>query len=139
MSALAMILTTAMVVPWDVPGKVSGEMVQEPLNLNGKWEGSLHTKLPDNTDSTMPVTYQDGKLTIVNEAEVAKVLFIDEGKGKCRCRIEEEDSEALLGIYKWQRDQLLLCFNVNGKGRPTNFMVERTKSLLILHRVKPRK
>src|SRR5262245_34117632 len=105
MSALMLILTAAMVVPGDGPEKVSGEVSEKEqgLDLKGKWEGSLHTILPDHSYFTGPATYQDGKLTAVDlwGPEAQKVVFIDEGNGKCRGRIVEEDQD-VLGIYKWQ-------------------------------------
>jgi hypothetical protein len=143
MSALAMILTAAMMIPGDGPEKTSGKVSEKErgLDLKGKWEGSLGIKLPDGSPSTVPVTYQDGKLTAgdLEEAEAVKmkVLFIDEGHGKCWCRYAATGKDAL-GIYKWQRDQLFICIS-EGKGRPTNFMVEETSTLLTLHRIKPRK
>lgn len=139
MSALAMILTAAMVVPGDGPGKASGEVSEKGrgLDLKGKWEGSLRIKLPDGTDSIVSATYHDGKLAALDlfGEEALKLVFIDQGKGRCRCRTFGDDQEAL-GIYKWQRDQLFICLRADGKGRPTNFTVEGTNLLLILHRVK---
>jgi hypothetical protein len=142
MSVLAMILTAAMVVPGDGPEKVSGEVSEkgQGLDLKGKCKGSFRTKLHDTSFSTVPATYQDGKLAVMYPGgpEMANVVFIDEGNGKCRCHMVEENLDAL-GIYKWKRGQLCICFNADCKNRPTSFTVDRVHSLLILHRVTPSK
>ncbi len=140
MLALAMILTAAMMVPGNGPEKASGDVTgKKPgLDLKGKWEGDLSIQQPDGSPLTVPVTYQDGKLASGDsgEAVVMKLVFIDEGEGKCRCRNVGADQQTL-GIYKWKREQLFICFNEDGKGRPTNFTAKGANCLLTLHRVKP--
>lgn len=54
MSALAMILTAAIVVPGDVPEKVLGE-IEQRLDLSGEWEGTWEShqrgRVPNQDDS----------------------------------------------------------------------------------------
>jgi hypothetical protein len=137
MSALAMILTAAMVAPGNGPEMESGKIAQneQGFDLRGIWEGSLRMRRADGTYYTVPGSYQDGKLTIVelDGPEVVKVVFIDEGKGKFRYRAVKEGEEGL-GIYKWNQEQLVLC--LGEKKRPSSFRDE-DGFILILHRVKP--
>jgi hypothetical protein len=58
MSTLAMILTAAMAVPGDGSEKVSGELVEEKLDLRGQWRGTLYSR----PGVIMSVTIEKGYL-----------------------------------------------------------------------------
>ncbi len=134
MSVLAMILTAAMMVPGDGPEKVSGEMVQERLDLRGEWEAIL---------------FHGGKI-VSGQARILRGLLVtwegkggrgsffwsdvpvDEGKGKFRIG----DS---LGIYQYDGNRLRICFDDGAGDRPTSFLPGKNRVYLILHRVKSSK
>ncbi len=134
MSALAMILTAAMVVPGDGPEKVSGEMVQERLDLRGEWEAIL---------------FHGGK-KVSGQARILRGLLVtwegkggrgsffwsdvpvDEGKGNFRIG-------GSLGIYQYDGNRLRICFDDGAGDRPTSFLPGKNRVYLILHRVKSSK
>lgn len=133
MSALAMILTAAMVVPGDGPEKVSGEMARErkTLNLKGQWKAVLYGHGP---------VFQ-GEATVVDRefrVRAGKFVFIfgeavDEGDGNLRMC-------GRLGIYKQDGDQLRICLShPNGFPRPTSFKAENRQCLIELTRIRPAK
>jgi hypothetical protein len=130
MSALAMILTAAMVVPGDVPEKVSGEM-EQGLDLSGEWEGTI-TYGGEAKDVVML------DFTLI-EFEWSRVYLSnwkvqDEGQGRFRLI---EVFRPYIGIYEWRSDCLALCYAKADIGRPTSFQASDGQILLILHRVKP--
>jgi hypothetical protein len=132
MSALAMILAAGMAVG-NGPEKVSGEM-EERLNLSGEWEGELYHAC----GTSFTVSYQGGTLIATNgeQVETMHVQFIDEGNGKLRGT--EKGKGDALGIYKWERQSLILCIGLSGRPRPSSFQQDDEHSLLILRRVKAR-
>lgn len=144
MSAMAMILTAAMMVPRNGPEMESGEMVQEsqPLDLSGEWEGVWWF----HTDGQLQVHSRDSRLVGVRKpgannwvgSAIDTCDFIDEGHGRLRGTWDLTNSE-IRGIYRQDRDRLILCFSQTPRLRPTSFQVGGTQHLLILHRVKPRK
>ncbi len=133
MTALAMILAVGMVVG-DGLGKVSGE-IEERLDFSGEWEG----KLLHACGTSFTVSYQGGTLIATDgvRVETMHVQFIDERNGKLRgIELGKRDG---LGIYKWEKRSLILCFGLSGKPRPSSFQQDDEHSLLILRRVKPAK
>ena len=128
MFALAMVLTAAMISAGE---ENASEKAGRGLALQGKWEGSLRI----NPDFTVPASYQDGRLTAIRfgKPESVTVEFIDQGEGKCRCRISGGGDA--LGIYRWQGQQLILCIG-RQQQRPSSIRVE-DGFLLTLQRVKP--
>ncbi len=108
MSALAMILTAAMAVPGDGPKKVSGEMVQQRLDLSGEWR-----------------SYFKGVLDLSKgEINLERLSIIDEGAGRLRLKLRSVDNIGFYtcyGIYEQNGDRLKICFAFDGKSRPTRF------------------
>lgn len=145
MSALAMILTAAMVVPGDGPTMESGEVVQLPQPLNLRecwWEGFYQSPkgrwLPAASnvlcgpDFVIEATLPNGSHCAVLHLDKS---LIDEGNGKLSIAKEV----AYLGIYKQEDDRVIISLRPAEKGYPTKFGAGDGQSLLILHRVKPRK
>jgi hypothetical protein len=132
MLTLAMILTTAMAVPGDVPEKVSGE-VEERLDLSGEWEGTLRNY--DGVRSRF--RWSKGEMVVrhaqMKDALVVRASFTDEGR--CRVRLRMDD-DIYLGIYRQEGDRITTCFS--DKQYPERFCLSKTQFLIILHRVKPR-
>lgn len=119
MSALAMILTATIVVPGDVPEKVSGEMVQG-LDLSGRWKVIL--RLDGN----------EGPI----RTDLTKWGTVDEGAGRVHFT---SAGLTAYGIYEQRGDCVLICVAKHRKPRPIRFEDGADQYLLILHRVKPRK
>lgn len=132
MSALAMILTAAMVVPGDGLEKVSGEMVQG-LDLSGKWEGVW---MENPNGETAPFGYKDGSIYFSARTHFPAKI-VDDGKGRLHFT---QGWEGYIGIYQQDRSRLTICYCDKRYGRPTSFRIGDGKhQLIILHRVKPRK
>jgi hypothetical protein len=132
MSALAMILTAAMLVSGDVPEKVLGE-VEQGLDLRGEWGGfSPSADLPIDV-SGGKLRFRGGGAGISNYMVPWKVA--DEGNGKIR--IKFQGSEPVLGIYKWRGDEVDICYAYANRPRPTSFEPGEGRTVLILHRVQP--
>jgi hypothetical protein len=119
-SALAMILTAAMAIPGDGPEKVSAEM-EQGLDLSGTWKGF-------NGDRVMEDRF---KLLIAKSDS-----WVDEGAGQVRFKIR---GLTYYGMYEQRGDRLKICFAGGGKDRPTRFQGGCGQTLIIVHRVKPRK
>ncbi len=136
MSALAIILTTAMTIPADGPEKVSGEIecLPQPLDLSGKWKAVLYRR-GEALEGEAAVA--DGRLRFCLHSGAGKSISLfgevdDEGNGNlrvCRC----------LGIYKQEGNRLRICLNLSGLQRPASFQPGDRECLLILRRVKSRK
>jgi hypothetical protein len=145
MSALAMILTAAMMVPGDGPERVSGELAKpQRLDLSGEWKGQF--------------TYGDRHATITLEGKMSGSIFVvmpqeiqlidlgpermtDEGNGRFSLRRDTKAPEApdYLGIYKHEGDRVTICYRLTKYGRPSKFKFVDSCRLLILHRVKSNK
>lgn len=123
MTALAIILTAAMVLPENGSEKVSGEMVREaqPLDLSGEWEVTWQ----DSLGRTWQGKLKNGRLECKRPGLTAH--------GTLKSGDEKE------GIYKWEGDRLFLCFSTGRNGRPTSFRGGAGQELFILRRIKPRK
>lgn len=121
MSALAMILTAAMVVPGDGSEKVPMEMVQG-FDMSGEWKA----------------WWRDDKWGVGIETAPHKLLSntVFEGGNKLRMTYR---GGCHLGIYKQEHNRIVICLRELGCGRPTDFRVKLDEELLILHRVKFRK
>lgn len=138
MSALAMILTAAIVVPGNGPKEEPAEMVRA-LDLSGEWEGTGQSTI---SKSRLKISRGQGHIDIQAQrgAIGADLKIIDEGEAKLRIEVKVCGTvRRLLGIYKWQGDRLLICCRQESKGRPTSFMVDEVNCLLLLHRLKPRR
>lgn len=143
MSALAMILTVAMVVPADGLGKVPGEMVQG-LDLSGEWEGVWLFE-----GASIEVILRDGKLQPTSVAcgfcnPNRRIEFpfnaIDDGRGNLRINSRIRGKSRFLGIYRGKKgEEVVIRFREAEKGRPTEFRADKDQYRLILHRVKSRK
>ncbi len=131
MSTLVLVMAAGMAIPGDVPREAMEE-IEQGLDLRGQWEGRLGIE----PGSTPVASYKDGRLTVIRPDGPCSVAMkvIDEGGGKCRCRLAGQE---VLGIYQWQGEQLVLCIGRHEK-RPATFQIE-DGLLLILHRVKPSK
>jgi hypothetical protein len=142
MSALAMILTAAMMVPGDGPEKASGEIARErqPLDLSGEWEGTLQ-------DATTPKGGIKMKAKMLAEdfyySKEPDLRFYrglaevyDEGAGRMRF---EPEAGKILGIYQQDGDRVIMCIGDANGNRPDSFRIGKGQQLLILHRVKSRK
>jgi hypothetical protein len=132
MSALAMILTAAMVVTGDVPEKVSGE-VERRLDLSGEWEG---TSTDGSLSGVVRLVKDKATSYVPTSKSIVTFKVVDEGGGRfCIPHGERE----LLGIYRYQDDNhVILCVSQHGH-RPQSFRRGDGQALCILHRVKPRK
>jgi hypothetical protein len=132
-SALAMVLTAAMVVPGNGPEMVSAEMEQR-LDLRGEWEGTWHYSV----EGTRRVVITGNRLFFITGACAVGRPFVcvQESAGTFRAHW---DGEACLGIYRYDGGRLLLCVREASKGYPTSFRAGAVQDLLILHRVQPRK
>jgi hypothetical protein len=139
MSAFAMVLAAGMAVGSGPEAVSSG--VEQGLDLRGKWEGHLRSAWGKTLTARLEAQGAGCGGTLFLKAHGREEegfrldRVTDEGGG--RLRLEREI--ALLGIYKWQGDQLVICFRMERAGRPTSFQAGDGKDLLILHRVKPGK
>jgi hypothetical protein len=139
MSALAMILTAAMIVPGDGPKMVSGETKQR-LDLSGVWVGEWKSGGSDR-DTPLRVRLRKGVFVAKGDnwdrpdkIKITKV--IDEGNGNIRFTL---GLESCVGIYHQEADRLSICFCIVPQDRPTSFRPREYQWLFILHRVKRRK
>lgn len=121
MSALAMILTAAMVVPGDGRERVSMEMVQV-FDLSGEWKAR----------------WIDDRWGVGIETAPHKLLANTVFEGVNKLRITYRGG-CHLGIYKEEANHVVICLREPGRGRPRDFRVKPDQELLILHRAKPRK
>ncbi len=139
MSALAMILTVAMVVPGDGGGREKASMeMGYVFDLSGEWEGTGQSAM----ESKWRIKFSRGCVHVQTQRSATESPFkiIGESEGKLRMEVGPAGAvRRLLSIYKWQGDRLVICCREESKGRPTRFTVEDENRLLILHRTKPRK
>jgi hypothetical protein len=136
MSTLVLVLVTTMAVPGSGPEMVSGEM-EQGLDLRGKWKGTLHLE-PHRVKSVE--VWPDGDWSEIHtkdEPGFYRVKTRNEGGG--RVSLNFSDEVVFLGIYRQDGDHTIICFRVEGEGRPISFQAGDSQHLLILHRVKPRK
>lgn len=135
-SALAMVLMTAMVVPGNGSEKASGEM-EQGLDIHGEWKGIWYGC----HGNTVNVRFCEGFIELTDnngEGLGARVAFTDEGKGKFRLRIDDDDRTTYLGIYRQEGDRIIAC--LGGNHRPKDFLPSEEHDILfIVHRVKSRK
>ena len=136
MSTLVLTLA-AMAVPGSGPESISAEMVQG-LDLRGEWEGLWWKEQGDfiwvgyrDLVGVKGLSYREGELVYRRRFNV-----VDEGNGMLRATLGRVER---LGIYQRQSDRLIICLRDAENGRPTSFKGGDGQSLLILHRVKPRK
>lgn len=134
---LVMILTAAMVIPGTAQQKVPWKFIREsdPLDLNAEWEGTLE----EYGGETMRVKLTKDQIYFDTGDAGSRFHWriVDEGNGKFSWWISEPP---VLGIYHQEGDQLLMCDIFPGSNqRPKFFEKKKGNSLLILHRVKPRK
>lgn len=137
MSALAMILAAAMVVPANGPEKVSGAVVREPqpLDLSGEWEGTLWDSESKNKGS-WTVKLNDRWLVVERGIDSHRLLWqmTDEGRGKVKVKLLRT---VYAGIYRQERDRVIIALRDSKRDRPNSFRTGDDQSLLILRRVKP--
>lgn len=140
MSALAMILTAAMVIPGDGPEMASGE-IRQGLDLSGEWVGTVKSS---DGHVTGDVQLRNGKLRVV--AKITYCLPEVRTFEKDWVYVDEEEGKLLLfesrrpGIFRQHRDRVTICYHVmEGKERPTDFQTGEGRVFYFLHRVKSRK
>ncbi len=137
MSALAMILTAAMVIPANGPGRASSEMVraQQPLNLSGEWEGTLRDS-ESKVKGNWIVKLSDDWVVVERGIDTRRLIWqmTNEGGGKVKVRLSRT---VYLGIYRQESDRVIIALRDCKRGRPTSFRPSDDQSLLILHRAKP--
>lgn len=139
MSALAIILTAAMAIPGNGPEMELGEVAEtQRLDLSGEWEGLWEPG--DGTiwqaeleDCRFEATRGNGPQVWF---QVWEQHITDEGGARIRIEV---GCHVHLGIYKQQNDRIVVCYGKHGQARPTSFRAVDGQSLLMLHRVKPRK
>jgi hypothetical protein len=139
MSALVMILTAAMVIPGNGPEMVSGEVGwgPAPLDLSGEWEGNAKGG-PEGYMDSGNFRLAGGFIRFQNKPhELSSFEIVQEGEG-C-LSVSLRGSIPYQGIYKWQGNNLLICFPDDPCKRPVTFRASEDQHLYILHRVKPRK
>jgi len=143
MSALAMILTAALVVPGDGPEKVLGdvERLPQPLDLRGKWKGTISKYDRKYGEFGAKVYFSGGRLKVEDNAKPGEFVadvqacFVDEGNGKFRFRLNGD--QLYLGIYRQEGDRFIGC--IGHKDRPSEFKLAERRALISLHRVNSRK
>ena len=136
-SALAMILTAAMVVPGNGPEKVSGEVEQQGLDLRGEWKGSV-MDAPNKVFGAALAAGELGRGYDWGWEEIPFLTFTDEGAG--RFRVRTRPGLVRLGIYWQEGYRLVFCLGEYDGKRPRSFdPIPHEQTLFILHRVKPRK
>jgi hypothetical protein len=135
MSAMAMILIGAMIVPGYGPDKVSEEPArkQQPLDLKGQWKAVVYWKgLVIKGDAAIV----DGQLQVEehwnNHNHIMRFgKVVDEGSGNLQI------GGGILGIYEQDGNELRICVGThNDKSRPTSFRATEKQCLLILNLVK---
>ena len=108
----------------------------DPLDLSAEWEGTLE----EYGGETMRVKLTKDQIYFDTGDAGSRFHWriIAEGNGKFSCWISEPP---VLGIYHQKGEQLLMCDIFPGfhHQRPKSFEKKKGNSLLILHRVKPRK
>ncbi len=131
MSALAIIVTAAMVVPADLPEKGSREMTYS-FYLSGEWEG---IGLDENGQAYRRVFLDHLRFRYETDNVGGDFWtpFIFENGGKLRYR----GCASILGIYRQEAERLYICYRQGS--RPTTYRGGSGQTLLILHHVKPRK
>lgn len=140
MSVLAMILTTAMVVPGNGPELVSGEVEESP-HFDGQWVGVWRNAYGGTFNARV---FVDGKTCNIEifpksgRQRLPSLQIIDEGGGKCRGQMVSWRKEPFLGIYEQHGDYVILAYCEAEVGRPLSHD-SFGHYLLILHRVKPRR
>jgi hypothetical protein len=132
MSALAMILMAAMVVPGDVPEKVSGEVSSVEKALLGEWKGTWEVN-----GKVLEVQMEIEKGWVgylsIGVCARSRTEITDVGSGKFKLRWF---STTYLGIYKQEEDKVVLCLRRASRGGyPTSFRAEDRQELYILHRI----
>ncbi len=138
MSALAMILTAAMVVPGDRPEKVSAELVEpQRLDLRGEWKGVWR----QGKDKRFSVSSNESRLVGIRGSSVTLIDtkdIIDDGRGQLHGTWLFAEN-GIHGIYKWEGKRLFICFSRRPDPPPTSFAGTDSQDLLILRRVNSRK
>lgn len=136
MSALAIILTVAMVVSADGQEKVSEAVIESrPLELHGKWKGVWHCFRGPNVTTAM--NYNEPIDPV--QHRIRADWIVDEGNGRCKFTDPGRPGPPSLGIYRQEKNKLIICIRRPGDGRPTEFTREDFQDIVILHRVKSRK
>lgn len=112
------------------PGEPSAEL-GEVLQLRGRWVGTWQEQGP----AFLQVEIGGGVFVLRESGtEVLRGRWqaTDEGEGRFRLRIGL--GPVCLGIYKQERDRIVLCFREPGRGRPASFRVGFQQRLLTLRR-----
>jgi hypothetical protein len=126
MSALAMILTAAIVAPGDGPEKVSGEMQPLRLDLRGEWEFECEglTLSPMN-----------------GEGLIRRLRIQDEGGGRLRMTVPQFGKINVFvpytGTYGQEKDRVLIHFHISAEKGSAVYRDNLKQGCIILKRLKP--
>lgn len=125
MSSLVMILTVAMMVPGNGPERASGEIAMpQPLDLKGQWW----------------LTCGKDSYEISGEEIIRSWKLRDEGIGRFRMTVTIMKQDFLmLGIYRQEKEKILMCFRNADYGRPTRIQDCDGQFVVTLRRIKSRK
>ena len=135
-SAVAMVLVTAMAIPGSGPEKLSGE-TERGLDLRGHWRVT-YSCISGQTDKWLAIV-EGGHFNLRSEDKTLTINYgevRDEGCGDIRWTGGPRE---LLGIYRQDGDQVIVCLREANSGRPTSFSTKDNQDIMILRRVKPHK
>jgi len=134
MSAAMIALVAGMAVA-SGPERIPGE-VKQTLDLRGYWEGTWNTILDGKPDTWKARLYPGGlEIETFGQGLAGPCQIVDEGSGKCQVTWYSDR----LGIYKWEGDRVIICYDRGNGQRPTAFRGDEKHVLLILKPATPRK
>lgn len=127
MTMMAIVLSV-LFTPGNVPEGSSGE-IEQVLDISGGWEGKL--------DGEFLARLENGQITVELKPgtgfyDLYASRIVDEGGG----RLRTECTKTFLGIYRQDRDKLIICEQHWSYGRPTRFISNERQNMLIFHRIK---
>lgn len=135
MMPILALFVAAGLMPSSGPEKISGEVVQDALDLSGKWEGTL-----DPYETSMD---NGGQISVKYHPAFSELFgteIVDEGDGRLRMQWGERNCRSThKGIYRQNGDHLIICFQRADYGVPSTFRTDDRQYLLELRRIKKRK
>jgi hypothetical protein len=130
------LLLAAELAPGDGPEKVSGEVAEGRLHLDGKWEGYWYSLISSLYD---PVYLDNGEIRRRYPGEAVDRSFgtvFVEGKRNLRLVSARRTQ---LGIYHQEGDCFKICVHYGVGPRPTGFGDHPDWILFVFRRVPPGK
>jgi hypothetical protein len=108
--------------------------VERPLDLSCEWKGTVADR--GVACGCVLCPRRQALYTFPDRQGSVRLLWkmIDEGRG--RLRVEEGGREISLGVYRWERDGLVICLGQPGKQRPASFRATDRQSLFTLRRAR---